>query len=101
MNWVKLYPAETAEDLARRVASILAHDGMDNAPPYPKDEARERWQLDRGNDWWLTTDPIAVPPGWARIDHRYRDYERLGTVLRVLRVIDGREVSETAPVVQP
>lgn len=96
MIYVRRFPAETVEQLAQRVAAILAHDAMDGAPPYPKGEDGQRWQLDRANNWTMLGDDL-VPAGWVRIAHRYHDYECLGAVMRVLRVLDGREVSETEP----
>lgn len=92
MIWVKLFPAETVEQLAYRLASILAYDGLDSPPPYAKGNGR--WQLDRGNNWTCGADDA---PGWAQAAHRYGVKEARDAVAQVLRVLDGRTVSVTEP----
>lgn len=92
MIYVKLFPSETVEQLAYRVASILAYDGLDSPPPYAK--GVDHWQLDRGNNW--TCGPADVS-GWVHVAHRYGAIEYRQALAQVLRVLDGRTVSETEP----
>lgn len=97
MIWVKLFPHETPEQLARRVAGLLGHDGLDNAPPFANPNGG-LWQLDRGNDWWLRSD--LDPDGWVRVAYRYASADpkrKVPLVAVVLRELDGRQVEFDAP----
>lgn len=86
---VSMFPGETAEDLARRVASILACDRLPEPPPYLKDNGG--WTLDRSNNWSLHDG--YMPQGVVRIAHRYQSTQQLQALIMVLRDIDGRTVT--------
>lgn len=94
MIWVRLRSGETLEDVARRVSGILALDTLSEAPPYWQVDS-QKWQLDRGNNWFASAD--LASPGWVSVRARYRPSAELSAVVAVLREIDKREVRTISP----
>lgn len=94
MIWVRLWHGETAEDVARRVSGILHRDLLSDPPPYWHADG-QKWQLDRGNNWFASVD--LASPGWVSIRGRYQPAAQLSAVASVLREIDKRDVRTISP----
>lgn len=98
MIWVRLFPREAVEDVARRVSGILHRDLLPGGPPYWHADS-QKWQLDRSNCWFASEDPDSL--GWVSIRARYRSMHDLEAVALVLRQLDKREVRFVPPRDEP